>query len=74
MHLDASLTGLGRLVYALQLSVEFATYHITQLEMLNVLVVLKARTEVCRNTKLKYHVIIWQLLRSLILVRSEICF
>ena len=45
MNLDASLTGLGGqlgpLVYALPWSDKFANYHITQLEILNVLVALK---------------------------------
>ena len=57
MHIDASLTGLGRqlgpLVYALPLNEKFIDYHITQLEMLNVLVALKVLSEVCKDKKVK---------------------
>ena len=45
MNLDASLNGLGARfgneVYALPLPVNFMNFHITQLEMLNVVVALK---------------------------------
>ena len=45
VYLDASLSGLGgvfgQLVYALPLGYQFQHLHITQLEMLNVIVALK---------------------------------
>ena len=53
IHLDASLTGFGacydNMVYALPLPESFHEFHITQLEMLNVIVALKVWSTVWQN-------------------------
>ena len=41
VHLDASLTGFGPMVYAVPSPDHFTDFHITQLEMLNIVVALK---------------------------------
>ena len=56
IHLDASLTGFGacydNMVYALPLPESFVEFHITQLEMLNVIVALKVWSTVWQNKKI----------------------
>ena len=59
MYLDASLSGLGCVfvpsVYALPLSTGFQHLHITQLEMLNVVVTLKVWSKLWPDKKVKIH-------------------
>ena len=56
IHLDASLTGFGacydNMVYALPLPASFTQFHITQLEMLNVIVALKVWANVWQDKKI----------------------
>ena len=58
VHLDASLSGLGsvfgHLVYALPLGTEFKHLHITQLEMLNVVVALKLWSNLWSDKKVRF--------------------
>ena len=55
IHLDSSLQGMGgvwgQMVYALPLSGKFPNLHITQLEMLNVVVALKVWANAWKNKK-----------------------
>ena len=56
IHLDASLTGFGasynNMVYALPLPQSFSQFHITQLEMLNVIVALKVWAQYWQDKKI----------------------
>ena len=56
IHLDASLTGFGacynNMVYALPLPASFSQFHITQLEMLNVIVALKVWANLWQDKKI----------------------
>ena len=64
VNLDASLNGLvacfGNEVYALPLPVGFLNLHITQLEMLNVVVALKVWANIWANKRIKLAVITWR--------------
>ena len=57
IHLDSSLQGMGgvwgQMVYALPLSGKFPNLHITQLEMLNVVVALKVWANAWKNKKIQ---------------------
>ena len=57
VHLDASLSGFGAnfgpMVYALPLGDQFSHLHITQLEMLNIIVALKVWSNLWQNKKVK---------------------
>ena len=59
VYLEASLSGLGGVlgisVYALPLGTEFHHLHITQLEMLNVIVALKVWAKLWLDKKVKIH-------------------
>ena len=61
VYLDASLSGLGGVfdpsVYALPLGIELQHFHITQLEMLNVVVALKVWSKLWADKKVKSTVI-----------------
>ena len=57
VHLDASFSGFGAkfgpIVYALPLGDQFSHLHITQLEMLNIVVALKVWSNLWQNKKIK---------------------
>ena len=62
VHLDASLSGFGAnfgpMVYALPLGDHFLHLHITQLEMLNIIVALKVWSNLFQNKRSKLNVTI----------------